>query len=159
MRAGGNRRAGGGARPGAYGPTAMVEEYHPGRELTVGVMGDRALAVTEIAASTAILRLRVRNTPTAARATSSRRRSHPAVYARALDIALAAHRALGCRGASRADFRYDDTAGEPGRLVLLEVEHPARPDADLPAAGAGGASSACRSRSCAPGWWRTPHVE
>jgi D-alanine-D-alanine ligase len=36
-------------------------------------------------------------------------------------MALAAHRALGCRGASRADFRYDDTAGEPGRLVLLEV--------------------------------------
>jgi D-alanine-D-alanine ligase len=34
---------------------------------------------------------------------------------------LAAHRALGCRGATRADFRYDDTAGEPGRLVLLEV--------------------------------------
>ena len=38
-----------------------------------------------------------------------------------MDVALAAHRALGCRGASRADFRYDDTAGEPGRLVLLEV--------------------------------------
>ena len=42
-------------------------------------------------------------------------------YARAMDVALAAHRALGCRGASRADLRYDDTAGEPGRLVLLEV--------------------------------------
>ena len=38
-----------------------------------------------------------------------------------MDVALAAHRALGCRGASRADLRYDDTAGEPGRLVLLEV--------------------------------------
>ena len=42
-------------------------------------------------------------------------------YDRALDVALAAHRALGCRGATRADFRYDDTDGEPGRLVLLEV--------------------------------------
>jgi D-alanine-D-alanine ligase len=46
---------------------------------------------------------------------------HERTYARALDMALAAHRALGCRGATRADFRYDDTVGEPGRLVLLEV--------------------------------------
>ncbi len=48
-------------------------------------------------------------------------RVHPQTTARALDIALAAHRALGCRGATRSDFRYDDTHGEPGRLVLLEV--------------------------------------
>jgi D-alanine-D-alanine ligase len=41
--------------------------------------------------------------------------------AQAMDVAVAAHRALGCRGASRADFRYDDTQGAPGRLVLLEV--------------------------------------
>jgi len=46
---------------------------------------------------------------------------HAQAYAAALDIALAAHRALGCRGVSRADLRYDDTAGEPGRMVLLEV--------------------------------------
>jgi D-alanine-D-alanine ligase len=44
-----------------------------------------------------------------------------AVSAFACQIALAAHRALGCRGATRADFRYDDTVSEPGRLVLLEV--------------------------------------
>ena len=37
---------------GAFGPEAMVEEYIPGRELTVAVMGDRALAVTEIAPTT-----------------------------------------------------------------------------------------------------------
>ena len=46
---------------------------------------------------------------------------HPAAYQEALDIALRAHRALGCRGVSRADLRYDDTGGEPGRMVLLEV--------------------------------------
>ena len=46
---------------------------------------------------------------------------HPTAYAQAMDVAVAAHHALGCRGASRADFRYDDTVGEPGRLVLLEV--------------------------------------
>jgi D-alanine-D-alanine ligase len=46
---------------------------------------------------------------------------HPRAYEQALDIALRAHRALGCRGVSRADLRYDDTAGEPGRMVLLEI--------------------------------------
>jgi D-alanine-D-alanine ligase len=120
MREGGNRRAAV-AAGWRFGATALVEEYIPGRELTVGVMGDRALAVTDI-------------TPDhgdfydyeAKYADGGSRHVIPAcihadTYARALEVALAAHRALGCRGASRADFRYDDTAGEPGRLVLLEV--------------------------------------
>ena len=38
-----------------------------------------------------------------------------------MEVAVAAHQALGCRGATRCDFRYDDTTGEPGRLVLLEI--------------------------------------
>ena len=38
-----------------------------------------------------------------------------------MDYAVAAHRSLGCRGVSRADFRYDDTEGEPGRLYMLEI--------------------------------------
>jgi D-alanine-D-alanine ligase len=46
---------------------------------------------------------------------------HPDAYRAALDIGRRAHRALGCRGVSRADLRYDDTAGEPGRMVLLEL--------------------------------------
>ena len=45
----------------------------------------------------------------------------PAVYEEALDIALRAHQVLGCRGVSRADFRFDDTAAGCGRLYLLEV--------------------------------------
>ena len=98
-----------------------MEEYIPGRELTVGVMGDRALAVTEIIADAGRSTTTSRNTPTAARAISFPRAVHPDTYAQALDVALAAHRALGCRGATRCDFRYDDTAGEPGRLVLLEI--------------------------------------
>jgi D-alanine-D-alanine ligase len=44
-----------------------------------------------------------------------------AVYERALDVGLRAHRALGCRGVTRADLRYDDTADEPEGLYLLEV--------------------------------------
>jgi len=45
----------------------------------------------------------------------------PEAYERALDIALRAHRMLGCRGVSRADLRYDDTGAQPGELYLLEV--------------------------------------
>ena len=43
------------------------------------------------------------------------------IYDEALDIALRAHHALGCRGISRADLRYDDTPGGDGGLYLLEV--------------------------------------
>ncbi|HBK04854.1 MAG TPA: D-alanine--D-alanine ligase [Acetobacteraceae bacterium] len=109
------------ARTWTYGPAALVEEYIPGRELTVGVMDDRALAVTEIQAvagafydyeskygdggSNHILPANV----------------HPDITAQAMEMAVAAHRAIGCSGATRCDFRYDDTKGEPGRLVLLEI--------------------------------------
>jgi len=119
MRTGGNRRAEL-ARTWRHG-RAMVEEYVPGRELTVGVMGDRALAVTEIAPQGGLF-----YDYEAKYAEGGSRHAipapvHPAAYAEAMHVALEAHRALGCRGASRADLRYDDTAGEPGRLVLLEV--------------------------------------
>lgn len=119
LREGDNRRAEI-ARTWRYGPDAMVEEYVPGRELTVAVMGDCAVAVTEIVAATAFYDYEAKYAEGGSRHLVPAP-VHPASYARALDVALAAHRALGCRGASRADFRYDDTAGEPGRLVLLEV--------------------------------------
>ncbi len=120
MREGGNRRASV-AATWSYGPEALVEEFIPGRELTVAVMGERALAVTEIIAADGDF-----YDYEAKYADGGSRHVipapvHPDIYARALDVALAAHRALGCRGATRSDFRYDDTAGEPGRLVLLEV--------------------------------------
>ena len=119
MRLGDNRRAAV-AVAWRYGPDAMVEEYIPGRELTVAVMGDRALAVTEIASNTSFYDYEAKY------AEGGSRHVIPAaidasIYAHALDVVLAAHKALGCRGASRSDFRYDDTRGEPGRLVLLEV--------------------------------------
>jgi D-alanine-D-alanine ligase len=99
----------------------LVERYIPGRELTVAVMGDRALGVLEIRTSSGAMydydakyapggSLHIVPAPI-----------HPQAYEEALDIALRAHRALGCRGVSRADLRYDDTAGEPGRMVLLEI--------------------------------------
>ena len=85
-------------------------------------MGDRALAVTEIIAEAGVFydyEFEIRRWRLAPH--HSRPRCIPTPIRRALDVALAAHRALGCRGATRCDFRYDDTAGEPGRLVLLEI--------------------------------------
>jgi D-alanine-D-alanine ligase len=103
-----------------FGPRALVEEYVPGRELTVGVMGDRALAVTEIAPRSGFYDYEAKYADGGSRHLIPAP-IHPQVTRQAMDVALAAHDALGCRGATRADFRYDDTAGEPGRLVLLEV--------------------------------------
>ncbi|MBN8891255.1 MAG: D-alanine--D-alanine ligase [Rhodospirillales bacterium 70-18] len=120
LRAGGNRRAEV-AAGWRFGPTALVEEYIPGRELTVGVMGDRALAVTDITPDHGDFYDYEAKYADGGSRHAIPAQIHPDTYARALEVALAAHRALGCRGASRSDFRYDDTAGEPGRLVLLEV--------------------------------------
>ncbi len=120
IRRGDNRRAEV-ARAWRYGKSALVEEYIPGRELTVAVMGDRALAVTEIIAEAGVFYDYESKYANGGSRHIIPARVHPDAYDRALDVALAAHRALGCRGATRADFRYDDTAGEPGRLVLLEI--------------------------------------
>jgi D-alanine-D-alanine ligase len=120
IRTGDNRRAEV-ARSWRFGKVAMVEEYIPGRELTVGVMGDRALAVTEILADAGMFYDYESKYADGGSRHLIPAPVHPDTYARALDVALAAHRAIGCRGASRCDFRYDDTKGEPGRLVLLEI--------------------------------------
>ena len=98
----------------------MVEEFVPGRELTVGVMEDRALAVTDIVATQAFYDYESKYADGGSRHVLPAQ-IHPLAEAEAMRIAVAAHKALGCRGASRSDFRYDDTKGEPGRLVLLEV--------------------------------------
>ncbi len=120
LREGDNRRAEI-ARAWTFGPEAMVEEFIPGRELTVGVMHDKALAVTEIRAEAGAFYDYESKYAAGGSAHLIPAPIHPDAYAQALEMALAAHRALGCRGATRTDFRYDDTAGEPGRLVLLEV--------------------------------------
>lgn len=120
IRTGDNRRAEV-ARAWKFGREALVEEYIPGRELTVAVMGDRALAVTEILAEAGVFYNYESKYANGGSRHIIPASIHPDVYARAMEVALAAHRALGCRGATRCDFRYDDTAGEPGRLVLLEI--------------------------------------
>ena len=101
----------------SHGTHALVEEYVPGRELTVGVMDDAALCVTEIGARGEFYDYDSKYADGGSRHTLPA--DIPADTARrACEVAVAAHRALGCRGATRADFRYDDARD---RLVLLEV--------------------------------------
>lgn len=96
---------------------AMVEQYIPGRELTVCVLEDRALVVTEILTGEEFYDYHAKYAAGGSRHVLPAELP-PEITRRALDIALAAHRALGCRGASRADLRYDAATG---RLILLEV--------------------------------------
>ncbi|HEX6980344.1 MAG TPA: D-alanine--D-alanine ligase [Alphaproteobacteria bacterium] len=104
----------------AFGDEVLVEEFVPGRELTVGVMGDRALAVTEIRFNSAFFDYTAKYTPGHA--------EHliPApiprdVYDEAMRLALVAHRAIGCSGVSRSDFRYDDRKPGTEGLYFLEI--------------------------------------
>ena len=123
LRAGSNRRVeiASGWR---YGPTALVEEFVPGRELTVAVMGGRALTVTDIIPKHAADGFYDFDAKYVAGGSVHQLPAdiHPEAFEQALRLAEAAHRALGCTGATRTDFRYDDTSGDgPGRLTILEV--------------------------------------
>jgi D-alanine-D-alanine ligase len=104
-----------------YGDEVMVERYVYGRELTCGVMGNVALGVTEVVpngdtfydydakyaagGSTHVIPARI----------------SPNIYQKIQSLALKAHQAMGCRGVSRSDFRYDDRFSENGEVVWLEV--------------------------------------
>lgn len=97
----------------------MVEEFIPGRELTVAVMNDKALAVTEITTQLAFYDYEAKY------ATGGSRHILPApvpgrIAEAAMRLAEQAHAALGCRGVSRTDIRYDDTQGKD-RLIVLET--------------------------------------
>ena len=97
----------------------MVEEFVPGRELTVAVMGTRALAVTEITTNLEFYDYEAKYAAGGSIHTLPAK-IPAAVAEEAMRLAERAHAALGCRGVSRCDFRYDDTAGKH-RLVVLEV--------------------------------------
>lgn len=96
----------------------MVETYAPGRELTTTVMGDRALTVTDIITDGWY-------DYDAKYKEGGSRHEVPAnvpqeIFDACLDYALRAHEALGCRGVSRTDFRWDEARGLDG-LILLET--------------------------------------
>ncbi|HEX4159428.1 MAG TPA: D-alanine--D-alanine ligase [Rhizomicrobium sp.] len=101
------------------GEQVMVEEFIPGRELTVAVMGGRPLGVTEIVSRTSFYDYEAKYADGGSTHVLPARVS-PEVAEEAMRLALSAHQALGCRGVSRADFRFDDTEGR-ARLVILEV--------------------------------------
>jgi D-alanine-D-alanine ligase len=102
----------------AFGDAVMIERYIPGKELTCAVLGDRALDVIEIVPATRFYDYEAKY------AAGGSKHLLPApvlpnVYQEVRRLTLAAHNALGCRGVSRADFRYDDRG--TGELVCLEV--------------------------------------
>lgn len=99
-------------------PEVMVETYAPGRELTTAVMGDRALTVTDIIVDGWY-------DYHAKYAEGGSRHVIPAdipqeIFDACMDYALRAHQVLGCRGLSRTDFRWDESRGLDG-LILLET--------------------------------------
>ena len=98
----------------------LVEEFIPGREITVAVMGDRALGALEITSDRGFYDYEAKYAPGGSRHIMPA--PLPAAdYAEACRLAVAAHQALGCRGVSRSDLRYDDTGAGAPRLVMLEV--------------------------------------
>jgi D-alanine-D-alanine ligase len=109
-------------RPPALAPempeTLMVEAYAPGRELTTAVLGDRPLTVTDILTD-GWYDYEAKYAPGGSRHVVPA--EVPAeIFDACLDYALRAHRALGCRGLSRTDFRWDEGRGLDG-LILLET--------------------------------------
>lgn len=102
-----------------FGPQILAERFIPGRELTVAVLGDDALAVTEILPQEGGGFYDF----AAKYQANGSRHIIPAplptdITEQALTLARKAHQALGCKGASRTDYRYD---GDSGELIILEV--------------------------------------
>jgi D-alanine-D-alanine ligase len=97
----------------------LAEPFIRGRELTVAVLGDEALCVTELKPKAGFYDFDAKYTDGLTEHVCPAD-VPPHIAQDMLDMALAAHRLLGCRGASRSDFRWDDTMGEAG-IFLLEV--------------------------------------
>jgi D-alanine-D-alanine ligase len=102
----------------AFGETVMIERYIPGKELTCAVLGDRALDVIEIVPTTQFYDYEAKYAAGGSQHVLPAQ-ILPNVYQEVRRLTLAAHGALGCRGVSRADFRYDDRG--TGNLVCLEI--------------------------------------
>ena len=103
--------------PDAWAEGILIEPFIPGRELTVAVMGEEPLAVTEIIAHTSFYDYEAKYAKGGS--------SHivPAelpgdVTQACLDMALRAHKVLGCRGVSRTDFRFNESLGLNGLFIL-----------------------------------------
>jgi D-alanine-D-alanine ligase len=101
-----------------YGDAVMAERYVPGRELTCAAFGDSVWDVIDIVpVSESFYGYEAKYRPGGSEHILPARLK-PNIYQSVQNFTLAAHRALGCRGVSRADFRYDP---EKDELVCLEV--------------------------------------
>ena len=103
-----------------FGENVLVEPFVPGKELTCAVLGDQPLGVIEIVSATKFYDYEAKYAPGGSRHLLPAPVS-PEVYEECRRLALAAHRALGCRGVTRADFRYDDSRAGLQGLACLEV--------------------------------------
>jgi D-alanine-D-alanine ligase len=104
----------------SFGETVLVEPFIPGKELTCGVMGDRALGVIEIVAATKFYDYEAKYAPGGSKHLLPAPVSSE-VYEECRRLSVLAHNALGCRGVTRADFRYDDSLPGTAGLACLEV--------------------------------------
>ena len=103
-----------------YGEQVLVEPFIPGKELTCAVIAGKATGVIEIVAHTQFYDYEAKYAPGGS--THILPAPVPAeVYAACQTLAVKAHNALGCRGVTRADFRYDDTKPGIEGLACLEV--------------------------------------
>jgi D-alanine-D-alanine ligase len=100
-----------------YGEELLAERFIPGLELTCAVLGDKPLGVIEIEAATRFYDYEAKYAPGGSRHILPAR-IDAAVYERVRAMTVAAHKALGCRGVTRSDFRFDPRANE---LICLEV--------------------------------------
>ncbi|MBC8036846.1 MAG: D-alanine--D-alanine ligase [Rhizobiales bacterium] len=103
-----------------FGTHAMIERFIPGKELTCAVMGDVALGVIDIVSKGFFYDYVSKYAP------GGSQHILPAeiptdIYRKCQQYALLAHKALGCRGITRSDFRYNTTMGPEGELILLEI--------------------------------------
>lgn len=104
----------------AFGEMVLAEPFVAGKELTCAVMGDEPLGVIEIVPTARFYDYEAKYAPGGSTHLLPAPIS-PLVYQEVRRLTLAAHRALGCRGVSRADFRWDDSIEGAGGLACLEV--------------------------------------
>ena len=110
-----------GSKEWKYGDTVMVERFIYGREFTCAVMGDVALGVTEIIPQGHSFYDYDSKYVAGGSKHECPAILSPKIYQKIQMMALKAHQAMGCRGVSRSDFRYDDRFSEDGEIIWLEV--------------------------------------
>jgi len=103
-----------------FGDTVLVEKYVAGHELTCAVRGDEAFDVIEIVTEGRFYDYDAKYVAGGSKHVLPAQIS-PIIYQNVRMLALRAHQALGCRGVSRSDFRYDDTLEGTSGLICLEV--------------------------------------